>query len=393
MIRDHAAPIQGKMMASLRSPAASRAFLFLALLPLSLWLAVAGPWASAQDKKTGARDPEKRRGLHIMVLPLFYYTPETRGAFGVGGNMNFNLGRDKAETRPSSIWFFAVYTMNNQVQIQLNPEIYFPKNAFVVNSTLKYVRFPQKFYGIGNSVSASAAEKYAPETIGFGISVQRKLVGSVFAGLQYRAERTRIESVEPGGLLDQGDIPGKDGGVISGLGFTISWDSRDNVFFPRKGYYFRFVADCYTSVLGSDYHYTSTRLDLRRYIPAFSTHVLAVQAYIGNMGGSPPFYELSMLGGASLLRGNYTGQFRDKALVAVQAEYRMPVWRRFGVVAFAGLGDVASDLRQIEFNNLKYSLGAGLRYRLDAREGTNLRLDFAWGKGSTGLYVTVQEAF
>jgi outer membrane protein assembly factor BamA len=381
------------MMPSPRSPAAPRAGLFLALLPFSAWLAVQAPRACAQERKTGGGDTEIRPRPHIMVLPLLYYTPETRVAFGVGGNMNFNLGRDKAKTRPSSIWFFAVYTMNNQVQIQLNPEIYFPKNVFVVNSTLKYVRFPQKFYGIGNSVSASAAESYAPETIGFGISVQRKLVGSVFAGLQYRVEKTRIESIEPGGLLDGAVIPGRDGGVISGLGFTISWDSRDNVFFPRKGYYFRFVADYYTSVLGSDYHFTSTRLDLRRYIPVFSTHVLALQAYIGNMGGSPPFYELSMLGGASLLRGNYTGQYRDKALGAVQMEYRMPLWWRFGVVAFAGLGDVAPDLRRIEFNNLKYSLGAGLRYKLDAREGTNLRLDFAWGKGSTGLYVTVQEAF
>jgi outer membrane protein assembly factor BamA len=328
-----------------------------------------------------------------MVLPLLYYTPETRVAFGVGGNMNFHLGRDRAATRPSSVWFFGIYTMNNQVQIQLNPEIYLPKNSFIVNSTVKYVRFPQKFYGIGSSVEASAAETYAPETVGFEISVQRKIVGSVFAGLQYRVEKTRIESVEPGGLLDGGDIPGRDGGVISGVGFTVSWDSRDNVSFPRQGYYFRFVADYYTKVLGSDYHFTSTRFDLRRYIPLFSSHVLALQATIGNMGGSPPFYELSMLGGASLLRGNYTGQYRDKALVAFQAEYRMPVWRRFGVVGFAGFGDVAPDLRQFEFDNLKYSLGAGLRYKFDAREGTNVRLDFAWGKGSTGLYVTVQEAF
>jgi outer membrane translocation and assembly module TamA len=93
------------------------------------------------------------------------------------------------------------------------------------------------------------------------------------------------------------------------------------------------------------------------------------------------------------MRGTYTGQFREKALLAFQAEYRIHVWRRIGAAAFAGLGDVAPSLQDIKLNRLKYSLGAGLRFKLDTREGTNLRLDFAWGKHSTGFYMTVQEAF
>jgi outer membrane translocation and assembly module TamA len=113
-----------------------------------------------------------------------------------------------------------------------------------------------------------------------------------------------------------------------------------------------------------------------------------------DLGGNPPFYQLAMLGGASMMRGNYGGQYRDKALLAVQAEYRLPVWKRFGAVGFVGLGNVGPSIREINLSRLKYSLGGGLRYRLDSKEGTNLRLDFAWGsKASTGFYLTVQEAF
>jgi len=79
--------------------------------------------------------------------------------------------------------------------------------------------------------------------------------------------------------------------------------------------------------------------------------------------------------------------------LATQAEYRIHVWKRFSVASFAGIGDVAPTLTSFTFNPIKYSLGGGIRYRIDSREGTNIRVDYAWGRGSNGLYVTLLEAF
>jgi outer membrane protein assembly factor BamA len=365
---------------------------------LSALLLIATVTAVAQTSAPQAaptQEPgvEKKFKPRVLLLPLIYYTPETRLALGVGGVVNYRLGRDKGNMRPSSLWLLAVYTMNNQIQLQLKPEVYLSKNSFILGATVKFERFPQRFYGIGNDVPVTAEEVYTPENLGLHLSVKRRVVGSVFGGIQYHLEKTLIQKVKPGGLLSQGDIPGSTGGVISGLGLSVHWDNRDNLFFPRRGSYLQFVADFFSAPIGSDYHYSTSKLDLRTYVPVLSTHVLAIQVYIRNMGGSPPFYQLSMLGGASMMRGNYSGQYRDKALLAFQAEYRLPLWRRFGAVGFAGLGDVGATIRAIKLNRLKYSLGGGLRYRLDSREGTNLRLDFAWGKDSTGFYMTVQEAF
>jgi hypothetical protein len=38
-------------------------------------------------------------------------------------------------------------------------------------------------------------------------------------------------------------------------------------------------------------------------------------------------------------------------------------------------------------------VGSGVRYMVNKREGTTLRMDMAWGKASFGLYFTAQEAF
>jgi hypothetical protein len=363
------------------------------LVLLTTGVAIAQTTPPHETEKKEAKADRTTFKPHLLLLPVVSYTPETRLALGAGGILYYRLGQEKGKTRPSSLGLLMVYTMNNQIRLQLKPEIYLSKNAYRLNATLRFERFPTEFFGIGDDVPASAAEDYTPQTIGLQLSVKRKILGSVFAGVQYTFEKTSIRKVTPGGLLEQGPIPGSTGGVISGLGLSVNWDNRDNIFFPRRGSYLQFSADFFNPAFGSDYHFSTTSVDLRTYVPVFSTHVMAFQLLTRDIGGSPPFYALATLGGSSILRGNFGGQYRDKALLAVQAEYRLPVWRRFGAAAFVGLGNVGPALRDINLSRLKYSLGGGIRYRLDSKEGTNLRLDFAWGKARTGFYATVQEAF
>lgn len=359
---------------------------------LALLVFTSAPPARADEKGQEPEGPVKFK-TNIILLPIIYYTPETKLAFGAGGVVNFRLGRNKEETRPSSFWILGVYTLNKQFQLQLRPEIYLPKNEGIVYLGLRYERFPQKFFGVGSNPAEPAGEFYTPQTLGLRIVLKKKVLGAFYAGFQYAVDKTIIEDVLAGGLLAPGDIPGSRGGIGSGFGFNLNWDNRDNVLFPRRGQYFSMAADVYGELFGSDFNYTSLSLDLRSYFPFFQGHVLAFQAFFLSRGGTPPFYELAMLGGDSVMRGYYRGKYRDKTLVTVQTEYRMPVWWRFGIAAFAGLGEVCPGLSHFSFGEVKYSYGAGLRFKLDKREGTNVRVDFAWGKDSHGFYLTVQEAF
>ncbi len=66
---------------------------------------------------------------------------------------------------------------------------------------------------------------------------------------------------------------------------------------------------------------------------------------------------------------------------------------RSGVVAFAGVGEVASDVGELNSENLLPSIGAGIRYRLTKQHPINFRVDVARGKNDTAIYVGVGEAF
>jgi outer membrane protein assembly factor BamA len=202
-----------------------------------------------------------------------------------------------------------------------------------------------------------------------------------------------MEKVEPGGILSSGSIAGSRGGLLSGFGVSLDWDTRDSVLYPRKGVFFQLTADTYETMTGSDFAFTSLKLDCREYFLVAPNQVLAFQAYIRSTSGEVPFYKLAFLGGESIMRGYYKGRFRDKDILAVQAEYRVMVTKRIGVAGFAGLAEVFPGFADFKLNDIKYSVGTGVRYVVNKREGTTLRLDMAWGKASFGLYITAQEAF
>jgi len=121
--------------------------------------------------------------------------------------------------------------------------------------------------------------------------------------------------------------------------------------------------------------------------------VLALRAYGRFTAGRVPFFDLCLFGAGSDLRGYTAGQYRDRMMLAAQAEYRLELPKRFGLVAFAGVGEVAPSLGEFNTKDLLPSAGGGLRYTIATKNHVNLRLDYAVGKDSTALYFGVGEAF
>ncbi len=362
----------------------------LALLFQQAAAAQAGPGDVPEKTGQAAAEAFKPR---LVAIPFVYYSPETKLAFGGGGVLTFRVGREKAKTRASSVWAFGTYNLARQFQVVVKPEIYFSRNSFFVSGNIRYERTPQKFFGVGSDMPDSAEESYTPRVVTFEVGVKKNFLGHFFAGVQFDFEQMTMENVEPGGMLEEGEIPGSRGGLLSGFGVSIDWDTRDAVIFPRAGVFLQFTADTYGAMTGSDFTFTSLKLDFRKYVPISADQVLAIQALLRSGNGEVPFHKLALIGGESLLRGYYRGRYRDKDILAVQAEYRVKVWKRIGVAGFAGLADVFPRLSDIRLDHLKYSVGTGVRYMINKREGTNLRMDMAWGKGSFGLYFTAQEAF
>lgn len=356
---------------------------------LALCLSLQGR-AAAADDPAAESSPYKAR---LIAVPFIYYSPETKLAFGGGGVLNFRAGRRKEQIRTSSVWAYASYNLARQFHVLIKPEIFLRRNSLFVHGNVRYERAPQLFYGVGNDMPSTAEESYTPRIFTVQVGVKKRMMGGLFGGLQFDFEQMTMEQVAPGGILATGNLTGSRGGMLSGFGVSLDWDTRDAVLFPRKGVFCQFAADAYGAMAGSDFSFTSLMLDVRRYLPVGIDRVLALQAYLFSASGDVPFHKLALLGGESLLRGYYKGRFRDKGLLAVQAEYRALVTKRIGFAGFAGLADVFPGFGDFKLEKIKFSIGTGLRYMVNKRDGTTLRVDMAWGRACFGLYLTAKEAF
>ncbi len=344
--------------------------------------------ARAEDEKAA-----EKAQTGLVVLPIIFSMPETKLGGGFGGLFTIRPAGSPPGARPSSLYFHGIYTQLKQWELSLKPELYLRNERIFLSADLIVSKFPNKYWGIGNDVPDAWEENYTPRKLSADLSFQRKLSPAkrFYLGLLYRFEHIKMLKTER--ALAAGGVPGSEGGTTSGAGFIFNLDSRDNVFYPRSGNYFQVKTVFHGGLLGSDYAFSLLDIDLRKYMTVFSRSVLALQTVFLTYGGTAPFYRMSKIGGDAIMRGYYTGRYRDRSLLAFQAEFRFPVKWRFSAVVFGGFGQVADGLGRLRLDGFKYSVGFGLRFTVVPKEGTNIRLDQAFGRGSSGYYLNANEAF
>lgn len=361
--------------------------IYLILFSLSLSNLV---WAE------GNNHPDSLKSNHnsLVALPYAYYTPETKIAFGVGGIYSFRPAGSSPKDRPSNLRIALTYTQLRQTMLGFLPEIYIKNESYYLNGNYNYLKYPDKFWGIGNDMPDNAEEDYEPNYFKSYTNFQKQITPGLYIGIRYQYEYISLKETDENGVLPDGTVPGSDGGSASGLGFIINHDTRNHVYYPSSGLYNQIYAVFFGKVIGSDYQFNMISFDIRKYLSVFGSHVLAFQTYNTFIDGTPPLQMLALLGGSYWMRGYFSGRYRDKNMITFQAEYRFPLFWRFGAVGFAGFGDVAREIDEFQMNEFKYTFGVGFRFMFDTQERINARLDIGFGKGrNSGIYALVVEAF
>ena len=331
---------------------------------------------------------------HVLVLPIIARSIETGWSFGGASAGTFHISKRDTTIRTSNAQAIALYTTRHQFVTALNGSIYFPGERWIVNEQLSYSSFPDDFWGVGKRAPDSSKESYKFKQYYVYLHPQFGLGKNLFLGTVYEFQRVFNVEYTPGGLFDRQDVVGRHGYVVSGLGLSLTYDTRNNAFAPDKGVMLQFYFDHFTRVFGSDYQYTNYVIDLRRFIRVYKGQVLALQAFGSFNAGEVPLRSLAYLGGANSMRGYYAGRYRDKNAGVLQAEYRIPLWWRIGAVGFGDIGNVGPELKDVDLQHFKYSYGGGLRVALNQKEKLNLRLDYGFAKGhSQGFYLQLGEAF
>ena len=329
--------------------------LYLTLLVMLLPL-----WSFAQ------KDSLSNKKVNFTIYPVFGYQPETNFAFGVISFIVYDNAPENDEYhRPSTISPYFLYTLNNQMLIAVDFDVYF-KKGYYLDIKPRYYNFPDFFFGIGNDNVIEDEETYTNEFVRLDGRFMKFVNQKWSAGLKFDFQNNKLYDFDEDGELINEEIIGTSGGFNSGIGPTGQVDTRDNILYPSKGIFARLEVNFYSSAFGGDFDYTHFLLDFRKYLWIKSDkNILAFQAAANfTSGDNIPFYKLQKVGGDKRLRGiENANLYLDKQAFWMQAEYRRHLFWRLGAVAFAGFGDVAPGLDKFRFDEMKYVMGLGGRFQ------------------------------
>ncbi|MGB5238971.1 MAG: BamA/TamA family outer membrane protein [Flavobacteriaceae bacterium] len=333
--------------------------------------------------------------IQIVGLPVAFYTPETEFGFGGGGQL-FLLGEQaRFNNRISNVLITAIYTTNEQLVFEALPEIYLGKGNYFIDASYRFAIFPNSFWGIGPNTAEEDEEIYNETSHILEANFLKRLPPNLNFGFTFRFANHQVTEVEEGGQLDSGLILGSDRAVIAGFGAIFNLDDRDDVGSATSGNFLSFSARYSSKLLGATQGFNTFILDLRTYRPIGKKSVFAAQLYLENHFGEVPFQGQAAFGGSKGARGYFKGRFIDKHMYVLQGEYRYRFHPRWAVNGFGLFGSVNNEVKELyRFENLKPSLGGGIRFKILKDKSTWVRLDYGAGKGGqSGIYFGVNEVF
>ena len=332
----------------------------------------------------------------LLLYPTFAFAPETSLELGVASALLFHAKNDVAKNRLSEITAFAFFTFRSQYGLWIDNAVYTDRDRWLLLGKARFQRFPLLYYGIGPD-----APKDNPDIVdGFGVLVRqrifRQVKGNFFAGPQVDYQALAEVQFGEGGIAQRPLPTGAAGSRSVGIGLGVAYDSRPNALNTRNGLFAELGWLRYDPAIAGTSDFENFNADLRWYRSFRPQQVLAVQL-VGNVVlGTAPFNQMSLLGSEMIMRGYYTGRFRDQQFYAAQVEYRwlpLPFSRRFGATAFLSAGGVTPTLEAMSWTDLRLAGGVGARYFLFRKKDIFLRFDLAFTREGSGFYIFTGEAF
>ncbi len=179
-------------------------------------------------------------------------------------------------------------------------------------------------------------------------------------------------------------------------GLLAHFDYRDNPGGPRSGgsYLARFAY--YDDRTLGLHDFRRLELDAQQYFPMFNKRrVIALRvntqmSYTAD-GQSVPFYMQPTLGGSDDLRGFRSYRFYDDNQIVANAEYRWETFSGLDAALFFDAGKVAPKRSEINFHDLKTTVGFGLRFNV--RNNVFLRIDVGFSREGTQVWLKFKNPF
>ncbi len=331
----------------------------------------------------------------LILLPLAYYTPETKIAGGVLAIKN--LWKEK-EGHTSSVFATASVTFNGQAMVSLAPRLYLAGGEWELGGVFFYSYFPNKYYGRGVDNSLGSPEKYTENSFVMAITGGKNIHDRLFIRGGVAQDLRKVIDYEVGGEMEKEILSIAQNIQVLSLNAGLEWDERDYPQAPRQGSWYKINQSFYDPKDREGQkdirRFRKIEFDLRQYMTIVPRWIGAAQLVASEIQGDQvPFQYLNSIGGGSRMRGFYAGQYRDKALGMFQAELRFEKTSKWTPAIFAGVARMATKISDLNSADSFYSGGAGIQYTLDPENRTKLRLDIGVTNKESGAYFLIGEAF
>lgn len=365
-------------------------------------------------KKELKKLKKANRNFHYNILGGPSYSPDFGLLVGGSALMTFSMAPQDTALRRSVVPAALAFMFDGGVNIFSKPQLFFKHDRFRIFGKFSYKNTVENYYDIGYSknrdyIRSESTSRYRYSGVQINPWFLFRLGNTdFFAGPQIDINYDHFTQPAQG-LVDNesyqaagGDADGYKN-FNSGIGFLLTYDSRDVPANAYKGIYLDFRGMMYHKIFGSNRNFYRLELDYRQYKEVGKRKVIAWTAQTKNVfGKNIPLTQYALTGTPFDLRGYYQGQYRDKSSHIVMAEYRQMLntdqetWLKriinhLGFVVWGGCGFMGPTPGKIE--GVLPNYGVGLRIEVQPR--MNVRLDL--GKNTvnkqTLFYFNMTEAF
>lgn len=354
------------------------------------------------------------RNFHYNILGGPSYSPDFGLLIGGSALMTFSMAPQDTTLRRSVVPAALAFMFDGGVNIFSKPQLFFKHDRFRIFGKFSYKNTVENYYDIGYTtnrdyIRSDSTSRYRYSGVQINPWFLFRLGNSdFFAGPQIDINYDHFTQPAEGLVNNEsyqaagGDADGYKN-FNSGIGFLLTYDSRDVPANAYKGIYLDFRGMMYHKIFGSDRNFYRLELDYRQYKEVGKRKVIAWTAQTKNVfGKNIPLTQYALTGTPFDLRGYYQGQYRDKSSHIVMAEYRQMLntdqetWLKriinhLGFVVWGGCGFMGPTPGKIE--GVLPNYGVGLRIEVQPR--MNVRLDL--GKNTvndqTLFYFNMTEAF
>ncbi len=338
------------------------------------------------------RTREKKFDVGFGLSPS--YTREA--SFGLGAMCTglYRMDRNDSLQLASDVFASLNASLNGFFVFTLKGNNLFPDNRTRLSYKLEVYRKRLDFWGItSESTANNPKSKYDRRQIDLQVEFTYRLTRNLFLGTHLRSDYTDArEMLNPEYLLGE-----RAQYYVNGIGLHMEIDSRDNLVTPTRGMRIAYIPTFYPKFLGNaPSFFNSHQFIVNAYLGLWRGAIAAFDLYSKINSAKAPWTMREMVASDGIrMRGYYMGSYIDNSQIASQVELRQHLWRRLGGTVWIGGATVFSSLKEFKTRDIKpeWLPNWGLGMRFEFKHNVNIRIDYGFGRHTSGLVFAIGEAF